>query len=86
MPGGGAKHSLSHWVKEEDDDNEYDEDDDKDNDDIDDNADGDYTHNWRKCSFSLHILNGTFLQSNMKRDCIFPLTFISLFPGASAAR
>ena len=45
MQGEGAKHSLSHWVKEEDDDDEYDKDDDKDDDDIHDNADGDYTHN-----------------------------------------
>ena len=54
MQGGGAKHSLSYWNKDDDDnDDKYDE---HDNNDDDDNADGDYTPNWRKCTFSLHYV------------------------------
>ena len=54
MQGGGAKHSLSYWnTDDNDDEDKYDEDD---NNDDDDNADGDYTQNSRKCSFSLRYL------------------------------
>ena len=86
MQGGGAKHSLSHWVKEaDDDDDEYDEDDDKDDDDIHDNADGDYAHNWKNCSFSLHILNDTSLQSNMN-ETIYLLSHSMRHAGTQTPR
>ena len=59
MQGGGAKHSLSYWNRNDNnDDDKYDEDDNNDDDDI---ADGDYTQNSRKSSFSLRYLEQNLL-------------------------